>query len=316
MRTVGADGATRRLARSSPQCRSASRFSPGAGGLYSGCAELERGGCSRCRTAAFSIAHRARRPAAVETVQSVDRAALLLKADRRPLPSRRPPGSWPAAAASTAAPPGGCCRRWRRTGWSSATRPRSATGRLRGDPDRRRPPTTTRSPAACARSSSGWRRDRRDRDAGRRPPVQPRLRRPGRPAQAAQPQLDGPADPAARHLLGQGVPGLAARARSARSVLPRELEAIHRRRRSPTAAELEPSCREIRRDGYGGCLGEFEEFSNGVSAARARPRGRPVVIVNIWGPSQRVTAPAAARARPRGAAGRPRDLGGARVTTE
>ena len=46
---------------------------------------------------------------------------------------------------------------------------------------------------------------------------------------------------------------------------------------------------EIRRIGYGVCVGEFEDFSNGVSAAVLDLRGRPVVIVNIWGPSQRVT---------------------------
>jgi DNA-binding IclR family transcriptional regulator len=46
---------------------------------------------------------------------------------------------------------------------------------------------------------------------------------------------------------------------------------------------------EIRRLGYGTCLGEFEDFSNGVSAAVLDTRGRPMVIVNIWGPSQRVT---------------------------
>jgi DNA-binding IclR family transcriptional regulator len=52
---------------------------------------------------------------------------------------------------------------------------------------------------------------------------------------------------------------------------------------------LEAELSEIRRVGYGVCVGEFEDFSNGVSAAVLDPRGRPVVIVNIWGPSQRVT---------------------------
>jgi DNA-binding IclR family transcriptional regulator len=53
--------------------------------------------------------------------------------------------------------------------------------------------------------------------------------------------------------------------------------------------ELARQLAEIRRLGFGTCLGEFEEFSNGVSAAVLDTRGRPVVIVNIWGPSQRVT---------------------------
>jgi len=45
----------------------------------------------------------------------------------------------------------------------------------------------------------------------------------------------------------------------------------------------------VRRDGYGICIGEYEEFSNGVSAAVLDHRARPTVILNIWGPSQRVT---------------------------
>jgi DNA-binding IclR family transcriptional regulator len=54
-------------------------------------------------------------------------------------------------------------------------------------------------------------------------------------------------------------------------------------------AQLEAELSEIRRVGYGTCLGEFEDFSNGVSAAVLDLHGRPAVIVNIWGPSQRVT---------------------------
>jgi DNA-binding IclR family transcriptional regulator len=53
--------------------------------------------------------------------------------------------------------------------------------------------------------------------------------------------------------------------------------------------KLERALAVIRRDGYGTCVGEFEEFSNGVSAALLDAHGRPVVILNIWGPSQRVT---------------------------
>jgi DNA-binding IclR family transcriptional regulator len=52
--------------------------------------------------------------------------------------------------------------------------------------------------------------------------------------------------------------------------------------------ELDRQLADIRRLGYGTCLGEFEDFSNGVSAAVLDARGRPLVIVNIWGPSQRV----------------------------
>ena len=54
-------------------------------------------------------------------------------------------------------------------------------------------------------------------------------------------------------------------------------------------ARLFASLADVRRDGYGACVGEFEEFSNGVSAAVLDHRARPAVILNIWGPSQRVT---------------------------
>ena len=54
-------------------------------------------------------------------------------------------------------------------------------------------------------------------------------------------------------------------------------------------ASLFASLAEVRRVGFGICLGEFEEYSNGVSAAVLDHRARPAVILNIWGPSQRVT---------------------------
>ena len=54
-------------------------------------------------------------------------------------------------------------------------------------------------------------------------------------------------------------------------------------------AQLEAGLEAVRRDGYATCVGEFEEFSNGVSAAVFDARMRPVVIVNVFGPSQRVT---------------------------
>ncbi len=51
---------------------------------------------------------------------------------------------------------------------------------------------------------------------------------------------------------------------------------------------LEDQLAEIRHLGYGTCIGEYVEFSNGVSAAVQDHRGRPIAIVNIWGPSQRL----------------------------
>ena len=52
---------------------------------------------------------------------------------------------------------------------------------------------------------------------------------------------------------------------------------------------LDRALAEIRRTGYGTCVGELEEFQNGVSTAVLDRLMRPMVIVNVWGPSPRVT---------------------------
>jgi DNA-binding IclR family transcriptional regulator len=72
------------------------------------------------------------------------------------------------------------------------------------------------------------------------------------------------------------------------AVLPPHLEA-YTSRTITDRRKLERALAEVRRRGYGTCLGELEDFSNGVSAAVLDHAMRPVVIVNIWGPSQRVT---------------------------
>jgi DNA-binding IclR family transcriptional regulator len=73
-----------------------------------------------------------------------------------------------------------------------------------------------------------------------------------------------------------------------RTVLPRTLEQFTARTITDPE-QLEQALTQIRRDGYGTCVGEYEEFSNGVSAALLDSHGRPLVILNVWGPSQRVT---------------------------
>src|SRR5262249_42275459 len=45
----------------------------------------------------------------------------------------------------------------------------------------------------------------------------------------------------------------------------------------------------VRRLGYATCVGEYQLFSNGVSAAGLDGRERPLAIVNVFGPSPRVT---------------------------
>jgi DNA-binding IclR family transcriptional regulator len=72
------------------------------------------------------------------------------------------------------------------------------------------------------------------------------------------------------------------------AILPDELE-----RYTPATItdrdRLEAELAKIRRDGYGVCVGETEEFSNGASAAVLDLQARPVAVVNVWGPSQRLT---------------------------
>ena len=52
--------------------------------------------------------------------------------------------------------------------------------------------------------------------------------------------------------------------------------------------ELDRELERVRRDGYSTCLGEYD-YSHGVSAAVFDGNHRPIAIVNVWGPSLRVT---------------------------
>jgi DNA-binding IclR family transcriptional regulator len=54
--------------------------------------------------------------------------------------------------------------------------------------------------------------------------------------------------------------------------------------------QLEQELAADRRRGYSACLGELEEMLWGVSSAVLDQRGRPIAIVNAWGPSNRFTA--------------------------
>jgi len=53
---------------------------------------------------------------------------------------------------------------------------------------------------------------------------------------------------------------------------------------------LEQELAADRRRGYSTCLGELEETLWGVSSAVLDRRERPLAIVNVWGPSNRLTA--------------------------
>ena len=54
--------------------------------------------------------------------------------------------------------------------------------------------------------------------------------------------------------------------------------------------ELELELEAVRRNGYSICVGELEETLYGASAAVLNERERPVAIVSVWGPQHRVTA--------------------------
>ena len=53
---------------------------------------------------------------------------------------------------------------------------------------------------------------------------------------------------------------------------------------------LEQELAADRRRGYSTCLGELEETLWGVSSAVLDQRERPIAVVNVWGPSNRLTA--------------------------
>jgi DNA-binding IclR family transcriptional regulator len=50
---------------------------------------------------------------------------------------------------------------------------------------------------------------------------------------------------------------------------------------------LERELAEVRHTGFAVCVQEYEEFSSGASAAVLNDRGSPIAIVNVWGPAPR-----------------------------
>jgi DNA-binding IclR family transcriptional regulator len=55
-----------------------------------------------------------------------------------------------------------------------------------------------------------------------------------------------------------------------------------------TRSALEAELAEVRERGYSICVGELEQTLWGVSSAILNGRGRPIAIVNVWGPEHRV----------------------------
>ena len=61
------------------------------------------------------------------------------------------------------------------------------------------------------------------------------------------------------------------------------------RRRSPRSPRSRRSSALVRDRGYAVCRGEFESTAWGVSAPVLDLAGRPVAVVSVWGPSERLT---------------------------
>jgi DNA-binding IclR family transcriptional regulator len=51
---------------------------------------------------------------------------------------------------------------------------------------------------------------------------------------------------------------------------------------------LEADARQTFDRGYAICIGEYQPYSNGVAAPVLDDRGRPVALVSVWGPEQRI----------------------------
>ena len=71
-------------------------------------------------------------------------------------------------------------------------------------------------------------------------------------------------------------------------VLPPHLER-YTQRTVTDRDQLDADLADVRRRGFSTCIGELEDHSNGVSAAILNRLKRPVAVVNIWGPGNRVT---------------------------
>lgn len=71
--------------------------------------------------------------------------------------------------------------------------------------------------------------------------------------------------------------------------LPRRLERFTDSTLTDRAA-LRAELDRVRQLGYAECAGEDAAFTNGVSAAALDARGRPIAVVNVWGPERRIPA--------------------------
>ena len=62
------------------------------------------------------------------------------------------------------------------------------------------------------------------------------------------------------------------------------------RPRSPRAPRCDEELARTRERGFSVCRGEFDESAWGVSAPVLDEAGRPVAVLSIWGPPERISA--------------------------
>ena len=130
------------------------------------------------------------------------------------------------------------------------------------------------------------RADRRDGVAGDAGHGWAHLRRRGHADRGADGELAGPHRAVARHVDGKALLAFLPAA-EVRRVLAEELPAFTDTtitRREALAAELAAT----RARGYGTCAGELESSLYGVSAPVLDRAGRPLAVLSIWGPRDRV----------------------------
>ena len=232
-------------------------------------------------------AHLSRASSANAGVQSVDRALRLLKA----VAAADAPSSAQELAQRLRGQPQHGLAPARDAGGSRARRARcrdrALRRRLRRVPAReRRGSRRARPPAASAARAHG-RGHGRDRDARDGQALRPRLRRPGRSAGPAVTRLERPPHPPARDVVRQGLPGVdaggGARGRAAGRA--RALHPAHDRRPRTSSTASSSAC---------GATATRPASASTTTPTASRRRSstrnhRPIAIVNVWGPSLRVT---------------------------
>ena len=146
--------------------------------------------------------------------------------------------------------------------------------------------------SARARAAAPGRPGAGDRRPGRRARRRADLRRRGDGRHRGGGRLAGPAGRAARHVDGQGPAGLL-RIPPSSAMLLRLPRGGRLPRYTPSTitslTTLEKELALIRERGYAVCRGEFESSAWGVSAPVLDLAERPVAVVSVWGPSERLT---------------------------